>query len=218
LVQDVQTLRSYIATYNTLYLTPEIKEEMMPLVTHLRQVAAYHQSKLPRQQETWQNKKSHPPFKRYDKRRNRILERQRGEEFDFSEYKSAIQQTLDLICQVTDDIATLSETFPIYQSSPNLPRLPTLKASVTDAGLVGSLVDYAQKQENKGNTAAILTADGDIIKLFISHLKTLPAVEQIDLSQRLAVHFKSQASGEYIRFEYHTSYQARMAAEARRSL
>ena len=83
---------------------------------------------------------------------------------------------------------------------------------------MGALVEYAQKQENKGHTAAILTADGDIIRLFISHLKTLPAVQQMDFAPRLAVHFRSQKSGEHTRFEFYTSYQERMAADARRSL
>lgn len=209
LEKEIQTLRGYITKYNTLYLTPEVKEEMMPLVSHLRRVASYHQSKLPLPQRAWKNNKSRLQFQPNNKRYNKFLERQRDKEFDFSEYRNEVQQTLDLICRVADDIVTLSETFPIYQSSNTVPRLPTLKASMTDAGLLGALIDYAQKQENKKNIAAILTADGDIISLFHTHLQSLPPVEQMDLSSRLAVHFRNNVNKEYTWLGFHPSYRVR---------
>ncbi len=209
LTQNIQMLQSYISRYKHLHITPEIQQEMMPFTAHLRQVTSYHRSKLSQQQRELRQKNGRPRFSRWNKQYNRTLERLEEEDFDPSDYNSRVEQTLRLMQDAADGVESLSKGFPVYQRSGNLPRLSVMKASMADASLVGALVDYAQKSENRNHTAAILTADGDVISLFHKHLQTLSPAEQIDLSSRIAVHFRSHAEKVLTRIGYCPPLQVR---------
>lgn len=207
LVKSIEEMQGYLSKYQHLYLTPEVKEEMFPFAVHLRQVAWHHQSKLPQIEQDWHPSRGRPKFSRHNRRRNKLLERQSEEGFDFSEYNSTLQQTLDLIHRAADSLDQLAETFPVYQRSYELSRITVLKASMADASLIAAMVDYAKKEEHQSHTAAILTADGDIIKLFHKHLLTLPYAEQRSLSPRVAVYFQEPASQMFRRFVYNIPYR-----------
>lgn len=209
LVKSIEEMQGYLLKYRHLYLTPEVKEEIPPFAVHLRQVASHHQSKLQHLEQDWPPSRGRPKFSRHNRSRNKLLERQQEEGFNFSEYNSMLQQTLDIIHQAADSLEQLAETFPVYQRSYELSRITVLKASMADASLIAAMVDYAKKQEHQSHTAAILTADGDIIKLFHKHLLTQPFTEQRNLSPRVAVHFREPADQMFIKFVYNLPYYVR---------
>lgn len=209
LVKSIEEMQGYLLKYQHLYLTPEVKEEIPPFAVHLRQVASHHQSRLPQLERDYQSPRGRPRFSRQNKRRNRLLERQQEDEIDFSEYSGTMQQTMNHMYNAADSLERLAEAFPVYRRSYELSRITILKASVADASLIAAMVDYAQKQENQRSTAAILTADGDIIKLFHKHLTTLPFAEQRSLSPRVAVHFREPADQMFKRFVYNIPHYVR---------
>ncbi len=209
LVKSIEEIQGYLAKYQHLYLTPEVKEEIAPFAVHLRQVASHHQSKLPQLERDYQSPRGRPKFSRHNKRKNKLLERQQDEGLEPAEYSSTLQQTLDLIYQAADSLDQLAETFPVYQRSYELSRITVLKASMADASLIAAMVDYAKKKEHQSHTAAILTADGDIIKLFHKYLLTLPVAEQRSLSPRVAVYFQEPAGQMFKRLVYNLPHYMR---------
>lgn len=213
LIRDTESMREYISKYDHLYVTPEIQREMGPLTIHLREVASYQGRKIVQQQQELRQRNGRPKFSRWNKRHNKRLEQQEEEDFNPSGHQSIVEHTIRLMHDAANAMESLSQEFPVYQHSGNLPRLATMKASVADASLVGALMDYAQKPENKKHTAAILTADGDVIQLFHRHLQTLSPTEQIDLSSRVAVHFRSHTEKVFIRIGYYLPREVKERGE-----
>ena len=212
MIQMFETIRGYLSQYKHVHITPEVKNEIAPLANHLRNVAMYNQTKCSELERELQRRDRRPRFSRKNKFRNKVLEMQREEDFDLSNYTEIVRQPIELLQTSADILQKLAEEFPIYQRKMGLPQITIGKASPTDASMLAALFDYIQKPENQEHQAAILTADGDLIQLYHSHFATLTPSEQVELPRRTAVYFREPYKETFLRFEYHPSWKVRETA------
>ena len=211
MIEISEAFRSTISNYKNVYITPEIKNEIGPLIDHLRQVASYQQGKLSRLERELKLRNGRMRFSHHNRRKNKFLE-QRGKE-DSHEYEESTQRPIELLYRSADSLQALQEEFPVYQREErDLAPIMTGKASLADASLTAALFEYIQKPENQRHQAAILTADGDIIQLYHAHFATLPPSKQVKLSPQTAVYFQKPRTQNFIYFGYHPPWQVREAA------
>ena len=202
LITISESYRSYISLHSNMYMTPEVKEEIQPLIRHLHQVASHHEMMVSRLEKDLRYKKKRPPYSRCNKSRNKFLEARHHDKVEDDDEIESTPRSIQLLHTLIDSLQSLQEEFPLYRREQQLPQITIAKASPADASMVAALFDYVQKLENQERQAAILTADGDLIKLYHSHFATLTPSKQVELPQRTAVYFREPHKETFLRFVY----------------